>query len=186
MAEESKPEAKSAEGEVKKEEVKDPVQARIDAATARMHKAEAKATALEKAAADGAEASLKEQKRFQELYEGAAPKAKLADELSKSIGEYFAAETADLSDEHKALIPEGPAHIQLSWVKKAKAAGVFGKQNAPDKTFNGKLKSGLQPDKWYLELEDNDPRVGTLPGAQYLERKAHRKAPESVAVRGGF
>lgn len=182
MADEKAPDAKP---EVKQEERKDPMQARIDAEVARRHKAEEKAAALEKAAADAAEASLKEQKKYQELYEGAAPKAKRAEELEKALGAYLASESADLTDEQRALIPEGAPDVQLNWIKKAKAAGVFGKQTPPQ-TFNGKTKQGVPSDKWYLEIKSDDPRFASLSGREYQEWKAHNRAPESVVVRGGF
>src|SRR4051794_26366283 len=88
-------------GEEGKPKAGDPItQERLDAEVARRHKAEATLAKLEKDKADGAEAALKEQNKWKELYEGAAPKAKLAEDYEKSIGEYFDAEVADLSDEH--------------------------------------------------------------------------------------
>lgn len=176
------------EGEGEKGGKKDPVQARIDAEVARRHKAEQELETLKKSQAERDEAALREQKKFEELYGKAKPRAELADELEKSVQEYLASELSDLSDEHKALIPEMAPHKQLAWVKKAKAAGAFGKQDQPHKTFDGKPKSKLPPEKWYLELEEGDERVGTLTSAQYAERKAHRKAqqPAAVVVRGGF
>lgn len=167
-------------------EKKDPVQERINAEVGRRHKAEARVKELEDKAKADNEAALKATGEYKKLYEDIAPRAKLAEELEGSVKTYLAAELDGLSDEQKALIPEAPPHKQLEWLKKAKAAGVFGKQNPPDKTFNGKPKGGLPPEKWYLELEDNDARVGTLPQAQYLERKAYRKSSEPVKVRGGF
>lgn len=179
---------KGDEGAKGKEEAKkEPVPyERFESELARRHKAEAETAALKKEKAEGATKALEDQKKFEELWKGAEPKVKLADELAKSVGEYLAAETADLSDEHKALIPEGPAHIQLGWVKKAKAAGVFGKQNPPDKTFSGKTKTGLPPDKWYLELKSDDPRFKDLSGSQFQEWKTHNRQSQGVSVRGGF
>lgn len=175
-------EGKGKEGEGKK----DPVQARIDAEVARRHKAEQELEALKKTQAERDENALKEQKKFEELYNGAKPKAELADVLQKSIGEYLAEETKDLTDEHKALIPEGAPHVQLAWVKKAKAAGVFGKQDSPDNTFNGKPKSKLPPEKWFLELKSDDPRFEKLSTQQYKEWKAHNGVGGAVTVAGGF
>ncbi len=130
---------------------------------------------------------MKEQKKFQELYEGSVPKVKLADELSVAVQAYYDAEVDGLSDEQKALIPDGAPHTKLAWLKKAKAAGVFGKQTpAPAGTFNGKPKNGLPPEKWYLELDSSDERFSTLTGSQYQEWKAHNKAPANAPMRGGF
>jgi hypothetical protein len=151
--------------------------ARLDAEVARRHDAEKKLEALTKAQTEAAKAALVEQNKFKELYDASAPKAALADEMELSVKAYFDEETSDLSDEHKALIPEGAIHKKLAW--------VFGTQNTVDKTFNQKPKSGLQPDKWYLELKSDDPRFPTLTPKQYVEWKAHN-ASEKVAVRGGF
>lgn len=184
MADDKKPEDTTAKGEEGKGEEAVP-RARLDAETARRHKAEEKVKALEAAAAEREKKVLEESNNFKELYGKAEPRAKLADEMELSVKEYYDAETADLTDEQKALIPEGPAHKQLAWIKKAKAAGVFGKQSQPDKTFNGKPKSGLPADKWYLELKSGDARIGELTGPQYVEWKAHNgRVPERVA--GGF
>lgn len=181
---------KGPEGGDKQPVKKDPVPyERFESESARRHKAETRVKELEDKAKADSEAALKETGKYKELYEGIAPKVKLAEELEKSVGEYFAAESEGLSDEQKALIPDGATHVKLAWLKKAKAAGVFGKQQKqPDKTFNGKPKDGLPPEKWYLELEEGDPKVAELTSAQYLELKAHRKALAGAPVKvpGGF
>lgn len=179
----AKPEAKpKVEPKVEGESIP---KARLDAEVARRHEAEKKLEALTKSQDESAKAALIEQNKFKELYEGAAPKAKLADEMSASVEAYFNEETSDLSDEHKALIPEGPVHTRLAWVKKAKKAGVFGTQNTPDKVFSKKPTNGLQPDKWYLELKSDDPKFETLTGSQYVEWKSYN-GPKKETVRGGF
>lgn len=170
--------------EPKKEDESVP-KARLDAEVARRHKAEEENKALRAAQEAAAKKALEEQNNFKELYGKVEPRAKLADEMELSVKEYFDAEVADLTDEQKALIPEGAVHKQLAWIKKAKAAGVFGKQNSTDKVFTGKPKSGLPADKWYLELKSGDPRIGELTGPQYLEWKAHN-AGGPVRVAGGF
>lgn len=186
MNEEAKPEAKpEKKAEAKSEEMFP--KARLDAEVARRHDAEKKLEALTKAQEDAAKAALSEQGKYKELLALSEPKAKLADEMAVAIESYYAMETEGLSDEHKALIPEGPAHIRLAWVKKAKGAGVFGEQKTPDKTFTGKPKVGLQPDKWFLEIKSDDERFATLTGPQYEQWKAHNRPLEvKASVRGGF
>ena len=159
--------------------------ARLDAEVARRHKAEEELSTLKKTQEESAKAALVEQNKFKELYEGVAPKAKLVDEMEVSMTEYFAAETAELSDAHKGLIPDGPLHKKLAWVKKAKAAGVFGEQKSPDNTFNGKPKNKLPAEKWYLEIKSDDSRFTSLTDSQYIEWKRHNGKVPTV-LRGGF
>lgn len=160
-------------------------QARLDAEVARRHEAEKKLEALTKSQDESAKKALAEQGKYKELLDLAAPKAAMADEMAKDVAAYFAEETKDLTDDQKALIPEGAAHKQLAWVKKAKAAGIFGTQNNVDKTFNKKPLSGLPPDKWYLELKSDDPKFPALSTQQYREWKAHNGKASNV-IRGGF
>jgi len=189
MSEEVKMEAKTeASKEVKAKSEESIPKARLDAEVARRHEAEKKLEAMSKATEEATKAALIEQNKFKELYESVSPKAKLADEMSASVEAYLAEETDGLSDEHKSLIPEGPAHSRLAWVKKAKKSGLFGsEQKSPDKTFSQKPKVGLQPDKWFLELTTEDERFSTLTGPQYQEWKKHNRPLDvNGSVRGGF
>jgi len=161
-------------------------QSRLDAEVARRHDAEKKLEALTVKQDEDSKAALVAQNNFKALWEKDAPKAKLADEMAVSIEAYFTEESDGLSDEQKSLIPEGAVHSRLAWLKKAKKAGIFGTLNPTDKSFNGKPRGGVTPDKWYLEIKSDDDRMSTLTTPQYLERKAHLAPVVGGAVRGGF
>ena len=185
------PKGGASEGEPKKGEPKGGAitQERLDAEVARRHKAEQELEKINKAAEEHKTKSLEEQNKFKELYETSKTKAALADELEKTVSEYLTESVSDLSDEQKALIPEGPSHKQLAWVQKARKAGILGKQKDPTPgVFNGKPVNGLPADKWYLGLEVNDPKLGELTSSQYVEWKHHREKtrPKTLNVRGGF
>lgn len=197
MAENEKGQAgKGAEGgegktpEAKNQEPKggEITQQRLDAEVSRRHKAEEELEKLRKGQEEQKTKALEEQNKFKELYEGVKTKATLAEEMEKSIGEYFAEEISDLADEQKALIPEGAAHTRLAWVKKAKKAGIFGKTPNPEKTFNGKPRNGVPPEKWYLDIKSDDPKFNSLTPAQFTEWKAHNRPQVAAGLtgRGGF
>ena len=67
---------------------------------------------------------------FETLYTDAA--AKLAqyqpqvEKYQATLTSYYEAEIADISEDLQALIPDMPIEDKLSWVKTAKAKGVFG------------------------------------------------------------
>ena len=182
--------------EPKDDKSKDSVQARIDSEVARRHKAEEllaqkdKEIEAFKAQQETVKTkTLEEQKKYQELYEGVKAKASLADELSAVVGNILKENMEGLTDDQKALVPEGPPHKQLDWVAKARKAGIFGKSPAPEKTFDGKLRNGVPPEKWYLDMDSKDPRFTTLTPMQYTEWKQHKgKQPEpaNLTGRGGF
>lgn len=54
----------------------------------------------------------------------------VAESNEAAINAVLEREMAGLDDKQKALIPAGSAADRLSWLNKAKAAGVFGKQTA--------------------------------------------------------
>jgi hypothetical protein len=47
--------------------------------------------------------------------------------MKDSLQKFYDLEVADIPDNLKTLIPSGPLHEQLAWIKNAKAQGVFGK-----------------------------------------------------------
>jgi len=126
MAEEAKAPAAA---EVKAAETKQEnviPQARLDQEVARRHKVEEELAVFRKAQEEAGKKTLEEQNKFKELYEAEKVKASAFEEVSTSLQEFYSQETKDLTDEQKALIPDLPIHKKLTWVKKAREAGVLG------------------------------------------------------------
>lgn len=174
---ETKPEAHGAEStHVPKD--------RFDQVWARAKAAEEQLEGLKKAQEAAEQKRLEDSKKFQELYEREKAKAADLEPIAKSLQAYFDDEIADLSDDHKALIPDGPMHVKLAWVKKAKKSGLFAdKANPNPGTFTRKPGAGATP--WHLTIKSDDPRFQTLTPAQYSEWKAANKKPNAT-MPGGF
>lgn len=161
---------------------------RFEQVWARAKAAEEKLEKLSKAQEEDNRKRLEDDKKFKELYEQQKAKVESLTGIERAVEEYFGSEIADLTEEQKGLIPDAPVHNKLSWVKRAKALGLFGKkQDPPQKTFDGKPRTGMPPDKWYLEIKSSDPRFPTLSPAQYAEWKSYNKAkPAGFSFKGGF
>jgi hypothetical protein len=109
-------------------------------------------TAAETAAALASEQAAKEQGQWKQLAEQYEPKAKRADALEAYIAETLEAETANIPDKLKPLIPQGDALSTLRWVQQAKAAGILSAPQAP-RTDAGAATNGAQPQKGLLTDE---------------------------------
>lgn len=127
---------------------------------------------------------LQEEGKFKELVQNLEPKAKRADELEKVIKEYYDSEVADIPEEKRTLIPQGSVETQLSWLKIAKAQGIFtGKAPEPKKApANSEQKKVEDPNApQFLDWKPNDPRLTTLNAAQYGQWKSHNGRDGKVA-----
>ena len=158
------------------------VQARIDAEVARRGKAEKKLAELQKAQEDAEQKRLEDDKKFKELADGLKVKlteteqrAAIIPELESAVQGLLDVETEGLTDEQKALIPEGPVHKRLAWITQAKKAGIFAGKEGPAGTFNKKVSPRVASEKWYLDLKADDQKLKDLTMPQYLEWKAFNK-----------
>jgi len=77
-------------------------------------------------------AKLAEEKRFQEIIDKLTPQADRATALEGVIASVLKTRLEAVPEDKRELIPDGPPEIQLGWVDKALAAGLFGKPLAPD------------------------------------------------------
>lgn len=117
--------------------------------------------------------ALKEQEKFKELAESLEPKAKRADELEKALKGYFDLEVADVPEDKRTLIPSGPVEVQLSWLKTAKAQGIFtgGATKPPAGSAQGKPNDPNTPE--FLSYTPSDPRLLHLSRDQYAQWQKH-------------
>jgi hypothetical protein len=88
-------------------------------------KFEARALADEKAA----QTALREQGKFKELYDQAAPKLELLNRYEAVIGKMLDAELKTIPESLKGLLPEGDPVTQLDWIAKAREAGAIQQGN---------------------------------------------------------
>lgn len=72
-----------------------------------------------------------EQQKWQQLAEELGPKAERAKALEKVVAELVKARTEALPEDKRPLIPDGLPEVQLAWLAKAEAAGMFGKVAGP-------------------------------------------------------
>lgn len=99
----------------------------------RLTRAEKKhADALAKREQEAAEKAAKEQGQWQKLAEQYEPKAKQAEDLLALAQETLAAELAGVPEKLRDLIPAGDVRSQLTWLRKAKAAGILVMPAAPN------------------------------------------------------
>lgn len=140
-----------------------------------------KLRAAEKEKADREQHRLAEDGKFKELVDTLKPKAERADALETALKGYFDLEVADISEDQRSLIPVGPVDTQLSWLKNAKAKGLFGKpKEAPADSAQGKKGDGNTPE--YLSWAPTDPRITKLPPADYARWKTHNGRDGSKGV----
>lgn len=131
-----------------------------------------KLRAIEKEKTDAEAKRLADEGKFKELVDSLKPKAERADALETALKGYFDLEVADLTDDQKSLIPAGTVDAQLSWLKGAKAKGIFGKpKEAPPKSEDGKKGDEKDPD--FLTWKPDDMRLTTLSPADYARWKSH-------------
>ncbi len=174
---------KTVEGqETHKPEQENVPKERFDQVWARAKAAEDKLDAVKKSQEATDQKRLEDDKKFKELADGLKVKLTEAEiktaamgEMEVSISAYLEDETSGLTDEQKALIPEGAAHKRLAWIRQAKKAGIFATKEGPAKTFNGPIRSQVPADKPYLSLSPNDQALLKLPMWQYQEWKVFNK-----------
>lgn len=141
-----------------------------------------KLRAIEQEKADREAAALKEKGEFKTLVEQLEPKAKRADELEKALKGYLDLELADIPEEKRTLIPAGPVETQLTWLKNAKAQGLFGEpKKAPENSDQGK-KGGDKNTPEFLSWAPSDPRLTTLSVEDYTRWKKHNGRDGSAST----
>jgi hypothetical protein len=96
-------------------------------------KFEARALADEKAA----QTALRDQGKFKELYEQAAPKLELLNRYDAVIGKMLEAELKTIPESLKGLLPDGDPVAQLDWIARAREAGAIQQQGKPRGTGDG-------------------------------------------------
>lgn len=127
---------------------------------------------IEQENADKIAAALKEQGKFKELADAYEPKAKRADVLEAALKGYLDLELADVPEEKRTLIPQGPVEAQLTWLKQAKAQGLFGEpKKEPAKSDQGRKGDPNAPE--FLSWAPSDPRLTTLSEDDYTRWKKH-------------
>lgn len=89
--------------------------------------AEMRAKFEERSAAEekAKQAALKDQGKFKELYEAAAPKVEQLTRYEAVINKILDAELKNVPESLKGLIPEGDPVSKLDWIAKAREAGAF-------------------------------------------------------------
>lgn len=131
-----------------------------------------KLRAIEQEKADKDAASLKEKGEFQKLVETLEPQAKRAAELEKALQGYFDLEVADVPEEKRNLIPDGAIESKLTWLKNAKAQGIFGAPKKKPEDTDDK-KRGDTTSAEFLSWLPTDSRLTTLTPEDYARWKKH-------------
>lgn len=158
--------------------------ARLDEVTARAKRAEEERDRLKETQETERKKVLEKNQEFGKLYEEEKAKAAQLGAVQAAVGEYLKAEMEGMTDAQKALVPNLPDHEKINWVKKARAAGVFGTNGGPPKTFNSPPANN--GGEWWLDLKSSDARLSGLTSEQYLKWKKHNKSAGPVAIKGGF
>lgn len=140
-----------------------------------------KIRAFEKQQQDAQEALQREQGKFKELYDASQPKVKRLEEVEPVLQEIFDLEIADVPEDKRDLIPDGPIEQKLKWVKNAKAKGLFGQkkeEKKPPVNSDGTKPNshGATPD--FVSWGANDPRLLKLSPQDYNVWKQHNRAPK--------
>lgn len=131
-----------------------------------------KIRAAEKEKADAEQKRLAEEGKFKELVDTLKPKAERADALELALKGYFDLEVADVPEEKRTLIPQGSVETQLTWLKNAKAQGIFGAPKTPPAgSDQGKKGDGNTPE--FLSYAPTDKRLETLSVEDYSRWKKH-------------
>jgi hypothetical protein len=99
----------------------------------------------ERSAAQAAETAAIEQGKWKELYEKAKPQAERAAAMDAFVAEMLEAETANIPEKLKALIPQGDALATLRWVQQAKTAGILAAPQAPRTDAGAATGGTVQP-----------------------------------------
>lgn len=131
-----------------------------------------KLRAAEKEKQDRETQRLQEEGKFKELVDSLKPRAERADALETALKGYFDLEVADVPEEKRSLIPAGPVETQLTWLKNAKAQGIFGKaKEAPLEADITKKGDPNAPE--FLSWKPTDERLKTLSAENYQRWKKH-------------
>lgn len=110
--------------------------------------------------------------KFKELVDQYKPKAERADALEAALKVIYDLEVADVPEEKRSLIPAGPVETQLTWLKQAKAQGIFGEpKRAPETAEQKKKREENTAD--FLSWLPTDPRLTTLSAEDYSRWKKH-------------
>lgn len=159
--------------------------ARLNEVVARAKRAEEKLTSLEQAQENERKSSLEKKQEFEKLYMTEKSTVEKLKPYETALQDYLKSELEGLTEEQKSLVPDLPDYAKLTWVKKAKTAGVFGKNgDSIPGTFNHAPAGN--GGKWWLNLKGSDPKLADLSSAQYAEWKAHNKGTVSTRIQGGF
>lgn len=131
-----------------------------------------KIRAIEKEKQAAEEARLKDEGKYKELVATYEPKAQRADALEAALKGYYDLEVADVPEDKRTLIPAMPIESQLTWLKNAKAQGVFGAPKTPPPPADaGKKGDTSNPD--FLSWAPTDSRLTTLSKDDYSRWKKH-------------
>lgn len=140
------------------------------------------------------EKHLKEQNKFKELYEGAAPQIERLSKLEPMLNTMLETEVAEIPEEKRDLIPQFPTvEEKLLWVRNAKSKGLFvpasgkGAAQPEKKAPAASVQSKTQTEdtaQEFLSIPANDPRLQKLSLADYQIWKQHNQ--KSVSGNRGW
>ena len=210
MTEQTAEEKAAADAKAKAEAAKDPNLLRIEALEREnagllketLFKKEQIRDLETKKTAEEAE-RLKEQNKYKELYEADQPRIKRLAEIEPVLTSLLDVEIAGIPEDKRDLVPnfERPEQ-KLLWVKTAKEKKLFTpelNEGKPQVDKNGKpvldakgqpvitsVQSKVNTDKnlpEFVSWASNDPRLTTLPTADYIVWKQHN-TKSSPGIRG--
>lgn len=151
----------------------------------KQHDAEARASALEKAAQDAERKQLEEANNFKVLYEkaqaeitGLKPKAESLTEMEKTLNAVLESQVKELPEQFQDIVPDGlNVQQKLDWLSKNK--GKFMKPEAFD--IGAGAKGGKKPDEKAAELTEEEKVAAQSIGMTVDEYKKY-KDPSATAA----